>query len=252
MKLIAALLPLLLSLNAFAGDPNLAMPSQNETQGQGACEGECYEQNTKESRNQLFQMRDLRGKINDNVVPATIAKIAKATKYPNGKVSPTCEGFASEKGWGPWGEFLNKELDPNEYPMMFKGTSDLADERICPNWDSLSTESKRGIWILVILSASQMESTCNPKAINRDATNGTAYGLTQLHLDEEDNSIGRCERGSARTANKSTKCMARNIEATMTASRALITKDNQHFAVFFPNAKGRAIFNAIKKYPGCH
>ncbi|MNS88293.1 hypothetical protein D3C72_1222620 [compost metagenome] len=253
MKLFVGLFALLISMQAFAGDPNLAnATSQNGTEGGdiATCEDGCLD---RKGTNQVFQMRDLRTVVNDNVIPKAIAKAASATKYTNGGGRPgwadSCGGFATSKGFGPWGKHLNQILDPQNQPFLFKGTEDLLN--VCPNWDDLSTQAKKGIIILAIGSAAQMESTCNPQAKNEAATYGTAYGLMQLHLGEEDQKIGDCRRGDARDPLKSLTCTVTILEEQLSRERAYLTRES-HFGVFFPNAKGRAIMSAIKKFPGCH
>jgi hypothetical protein len=222
--------------------------SQVETDAALGCPtGTC---GSEKAMGQAFQLRDLRGVFNDTFLPSTIAKIGQTTTFPNGDKtwSAQCSIFASEKGYGPVGKFMFNDLSPEKHPYFFKGTDDIV--KACPNYDGLSVESKKAFIILIFGVASNMESSCNPAAVNPGAVDGTARGLMQLWDKHEDESAGNCQKGDARDSLKTMQCSAAKIDAQLGTERKLFTKES-HYAVFFPNEKGKAIFKAMSRFPGC-
>ena len=54
-------------------------------------------------------------------------------------------------------------------------------DKICPKWGWLSDEDKKMFWVWFFAAIAWKESTCNEKAINKAATDGSAIGYLQLN-----------------------------------------------------------------------
>jgi hypothetical protein len=87
------------------------------------------------------------------------------------------------EGYGPWGEIVVKYLDEQGDDSVFF-SNDLAgmDSGVnaCPNWTGMTINEKKHFWVWVKASIAKIESSCDTKARNGEATNGVAIGLVQL------------------------------------------------------------------------
>lgn len=100
--------------------------------------------------------------------------------------SADCDKFISSSesgGYGPWGKEIVSYLDDKGddsifYQNSLSGMNDGV--KACPNWEKMNKDEKQHFWVWVMASIAHVESTCNPKARNGQATNGAAVGLLQL------------------------------------------------------------------------
>lgn len=79
----------------------------------------------------------------------------------------------------------------------------------CPNWPNLETPDKAQVIALLLTVMAHFESRCQPTVPNRNAPNGVARGLFQLHEGREqdyDGTTNACERNSSMDANQSIDC----------------------------------------------
>jgi hypothetical protein len=118
----------------------------------------------------------------------------------NGEQSPECPpltGEFTEKGaecnkfistdesggYGPWGnEIISYLKEKGDDSIFFNNGLSGMKEGVaaCSNWDKMDKNEKEHFWVWVMASIAHIESTCNPKARNGNATNGAAVGLLQL------------------------------------------------------------------------
>ncbi|AUN98912.1 hypothetical protein C0V70_12530 [Bacteriovorax stolpii] len=100
--------------------------------------------------------------------------------------SAECDKFISTSksgGYGPWGREIVGYLEAKGDDSIFY-SNDLngmsSGVKACPNWEKMNKDEKQHFWVWVMASIAHIESTCDPKARNGQATNGAAIGLLQL------------------------------------------------------------------------
>ncbi|MFM6927705.1 MAG: transglycosylase SLT domain-containing protein [Bdellovibrio sp.] len=102
-----------------------------------------------------------------------------------------CTQFMDNQGrMGPWGSWALQ---------MIKNKPDSFGENVpddirkwCPNYPKMKPAQRELFWVWAMMSMASSESSCNPKADNKNAPNGTAIGLFQLEYN-------KCPKAAKRT-----------------------------------------------------
>lgn len=125
------------------------------------------------------------------------------------EVAPACRIFIDANSrLGEQGAYAVNEVieHPENYSSMLSGTG-LNEQ--CPNWSNLEIPEKAQVVALLLTAMAHFESRCQETVPNRNAPNGTARGLFQLHEGREqdyDGTTNACERNSSMDANESIDC----------------------------------------------
>ncbi|MBX3040084.1 MAG: hypothetical protein KF789_05170 [Bdellovibrionaceae bacterium] len=98
-----------------------------------------------------------------------------AANYPAG-----CENrFIDKQGnLGPWGRTALQEIRANPEEYVNNNPPDVM--ILCKNYKNFDKNKKEHFWVWMFSSLAAPESSCNEKAANHGAPNGTAIGLFQL------------------------------------------------------------------------
>ena len=141
-----------------------------------------------------------------------------------------CNGFADEKGLGRLGRVIVNEVTNGQYEHvgnLLKGSDDL--KRACPRYDTLNTNEKAHVYVMLLASMSFFESSCDPTSgLKRrvQGPNGALGGLIQLHKGKENVYAPNCPRGAS---NKP--------ETTLTCGLSMLNKQlERQDAIFSPRS----------------
>ncbi len=121
------------------------------------------------------------------------------------KFQGSCDKFADEKGFGPWGQAVIDSLKRGNGQALLEGTSDL--RRACPNYENLGVEERSYVWVNIFATMAFKESSCDPTAEIPGIKKGRyARGILQLHKDSEHGYAEGCKRGDSRSPIKTLTC----------------------------------------------
>lgn len=195
--------------------------------------------------NTASQLRGLRSAINADQSYKDLYNQNRKSGNHN-----VCSKFASESGWGEWGQSIIKTLNSNEFPNLFEGSSDL--RAACPAYNSLSESEKKSVWITIINTMAIGESTCG---VNNHAQgpNGRLVGLLQLHVGREQAYDDGCKRGDGNRPETNMKCALHMIEGQMRRSGELFSRKS-YWDVLRPQARSQKfqkIKNAVRSLSIC-
>jgi hypothetical protein len=122
-------------------------------------------------------------------------------------------------------------------PILLDGARDI--KKACPQWSVLSEDDRRDFWVAVVTSMALMESSCNNKAKNSGAPNGTAYGLWQ---------------GPKKlSATQGARWVLKQIESQIDRSGLLFWSNSNlnYWAVLNPNIHANKVKKILRKIPAC-
>lgn len=103
--------------------------------------------------------------------------------------NPKCQSFIQANGsYGTWGnyivEYINSKGGENSRFLSDALPGMESAPQTCPNWRSLTGAAKMKFWVWMMASISQVESSCNPNAVNSGRVPNAAdrpRGLFQLN-----------------------------------------------------------------------
>lgn len=141
--------------------------------------------------------------------PAAIATSDAATQIKavmdDLKFKGTCDQFATEKGFGPWGRVVIDALKRGHGEALLEGPDDLLEH--CPNYKNLGVEERSYVWVNIFAMMAFKESTCRPGARRPGIAAGRwARGILQLHEDKENTYSKSCKRGASRSPGETLRC----------------------------------------------
>lgn len=246
------ILSILFLLNPFSALAD-GLTQYSNTDGAAFCT-QCSSSTSLQSvPTQQFQdFKQLAQFVNENMVTIN-------NNFMNGRYR-TCNKYVSEKGLGPWGKFIVKEMVNNKfkYEHLFRGSLDM--ETYCPRYKSLKTDEEKALVFVVILNAAAyLESSCIDKGNNGNGPHGLAKGLYQFHLGNEKIASHSCKTGAANSANESHQCMLSTLDDQFGEYNLLFTENEAHHEVFrwnnWPKGKHSLKFveiqNALRSFELC-
>jgi hypothetical protein len=121
--------------------------------------------------------------------------------------------------------------------VLLDGAKDI--KKACPQWHSLEDGDRKDFYVALVTSMALAESSCNNKIKNRNATDGTAYGLWQSRRPLSP------IQGARWTINQ--------IENQIEKSGLLFwSNSNQNYwAVLNPNIHAHKVKRILKRIPAC-
>ncbi|MBL7686800.1 MAG: hypothetical protein JNJ49_02115 [Bdellovibrionaceae bacterium] len=141
-----------------------------------------------------------------------------------------CSAFADENGLGRLGKVVVNEISNGQFEHvgnLLNGSDDL--KRACPRYDTLNTNEKAHVFVMLLASMSFFESSCDPTSgLKRrvQGPNGALGGLIQLHKGKENVYAPNCPRGAS---NKP--------ETTLTCGLSMLNKQlDRQEAIFSPRS----------------
>ena len=94
-----------------------------------------------------------------------------------------CSQFMDNQGrMGPWGSWALQMI--KDKPSSFGENVPDDIKKWCPNYPKMNTSQRELFWVWAMMSMASSEASCNPKADNPNAPNGTAIGLFQLEYNK--------------------------------------------------------------------
>jgi len=132
----------------------------------------------------------------------------------------SCDSFVAEDNIEKWGDEVLSSMSPSATPNLYKGAADLKVQ--CPNFDNLTMKEKEYVWLLVLTSMANAESTCRTGGSNRNAPHGIAVGLFQFH-DWGPKNDPQCPRSSMRNAGASIDCALEMLDDQILRSNRLFS-----------------------------
>lgn len=125
----------------------------------------------------------------------------------------------------------------NVSEILLQGPEDI--QEACPQWQNLSIDDRTDFYVALVTSMAYAESSCNNKARNYGATNGTAYGLWQSRKPLSP------ERGA--------KWVMKQLERQVQQSGLLFWSDTNlnYWAVLNPTISAHKVQRLLKKIPAC-
>ncbi|MBS1971354.1 MAG: hypothetical protein JSU04_13685 [Bdellovibrionales bacterium] len=166
------------------------------------------------------------------------------------KYGDKCENFAGDGELNKWGQAIEKEFDKDRHQALYGGPSDV--RRLCPKYDELNDEDKKGLWVLIISAMTHYESTCIVSESAR-GPHGTAAGLLQLHRGKEANYSSGCRNGDSNTAERSIICGMSMLNDQIERGEPLFSRKS-YWDVLRPQGasqKSVRIQAVIGQYPAC-
>lgn len=173
-------------------------------------------------------------------------------------ISTSIEGHGT---YGPWGEVVVSYLREKGHASEFLKDNITKIDKICPSWKKLTRKQREFAWVWTIASIAKVESTCNPKARNGNATNGTGVGLLQL----EEKKAARSWRGEAckmpsvLIPENNIKCgmdimeeILKGKEGDYKSSGAIYGKDSHSYWQHLRKSDGGGIVDLMSLNPLCH
>lgn len=165
-------------------------------------------------------------------------------KQRDHKVAEACSEFATPNGYGPWAKEVFKILNPQEFPNLFDGTSDLVS--ICPAFPQLGPEEKKIVFVAIMNVMTLGESTCGNGPHTAKGPNGTAAGILQLHRGKEASyeSEGRhghgpeigCKNGDSEKPERSLYCGLHLLDMQFAGKGELFSRSS-HWEVLRPQGR---------------
>lgn len=219
------ILSILFLLNPFSVLAD-GLTQYSNTDGAAFCT-QCSSSNALQSvpAQQFQDFKQLAQFVNENMVTIN-------NNFMNGRYK-TCNKYVSEKGLGPWGNFIVKEMVNNKfkYEHLFRGSLDM--ETYCPKYKSLQTyEEKALVFVVILNAAAYLESSCIEKGNNGNGPHGVAKGLYQLHEGHEKAASPYCKKNAANTAEASHQCMLSILDDQFANYHLLFTENEAHHEVF--------------------
>ena len=164
--------------------------------------------------------------INSTIDPALqVAAVIEDLGY-----NARCSAFANEKGLGRLGQVVVNEMTNGQFEHvgnLLKGSDDL--KRACPRYDTLNTNEKAHVYVMLLASMSFFESSCDPTSgLKRrvQGPNGALGGLIQLHKGKENVYAPNCPRGASSKP-----------ETTLTCGLSMLNKQlERQDAIFSPRS----------------
>lgn len=122
-------------------------------------------------------------------------------------------------------------------PILLEGATDM--KRACPQWDKLNEDDRKDFYVALVTSMALAESSCNNRAQNRGAPNGTAFGYWQ--------STKRL------SAVGGAKWVMGQLENQIQQSGLLFWANSKfnYWAVLNPNIHAGKVKKLLKKIPAC-
>lgn len=124
--------------------------------------------------------------IEDSPLMDDLSKLPVGNKGFNSR----CRNFINSKGeYGPWGQMITSYLksNPNVKERFFSNALPGMESspQTCPMWGKLNNKQKEKFWVWTMASISQVESSCDNRAVNSDSNvpyrNDLPRGLFQLN-----------------------------------------------------------------------
>lgn len=137
-------------------------------------------------------------------------------------------------------------------------------DSICPKWGWLTEREKKMFWVWFFAAIAWKESTCNEKAINKAATDGSAMGYLQLNeklsaRKWRGGSSGKsCATANIHPAEHNLKCGVEILNEQLRGHEGLYESNgqlsgkgsNSYWQDLRGNGKEK-IKSMVKSFPGC-
>jgi hypothetical protein len=173
-------------------------------------------------------------------------------------ISTSDEGHGT---YGPWGQVVVSYLREKGQGAEFLKDDIAKIDKICPSWKKLTRKQREFAWVWTIASIAKVESTCNPKARNGNATNGAAVGLLQLEEKKAARSWrgDACKMPSVLLPENNIKCgmdimeeILKGKEGDYKSSGAIYGKDSHSYWQHLRKSDGGGIIDLMSLNPLCH
>ena len=202
----------------------------------------------------------------EQMYPGAVSEDAEAVDVWNisnkMKLAKTCKYFANEEEYGAWGNAAIKALRSHDFKYLMAGTPDL--HAACKGYKNFSRDDKESVWVLILSSMANFESTCNEKPRMAQGPNGSLVGLLQLHRAQEYKYSKGCSKFDGNTAVSSIPCALAMLDNQLRRDGSLFNTKT-YWDVLRTNSGTRKkdpitkkfmspaalIRNAVTQYPGC-
>lgn len=182
------------------------------------------------------------------------------------KLAKSCKYFANEEEYGAWGNAVVTALRSHNFPRLMEGSSDL--HQICKGYKNFGREDKESVWVLILSSMANFESTCNEKPRMAQGPNGSLVGLLQLHRAKENYYSKGCSKYDGDTAVSTIPCALAMLDNQLRRDGTLfntktywdVLRTNSRTRKKAPTTQGgkvryaspaQLIKEAVMQYPGC-
>lgn len=194
--------------------------------------------------------------------PAGDLKYVLSSLYKENKAN--CNKFIDSRGeLGSYGTVIADHLDKISNSEYFKRSYPGMD-KTCPKWAKFSKEQKKFFWVWFFAAIAWKESTCNEKAINKNATSGTAVGFLQLNEKKSarywrgGNSGKSCAAAEVYSAVNNLKCgleifneQLQVFDGIYEGNGQLAGKGSNSYWQDLRGSKASRVITMVKDFPGC-
>jgi hypothetical protein len=135
-------------------------------------------------------------------------------------MADTCDAFVEDDNIEKWGKEVLSSMNPSDHGALYNGAADLSVQ--CPNYDNLTMREKEYVWLLILTSMANAESSCRTNKPNRGAPHGIAVGLFQFHNWGPRNDP-QCPRTSMTNAGASIDCALEMLDDQLRRSNRLFS-----------------------------
>lgn len=185
---------------------------------------------TESSRTANQQLRNVRNAITSQMSVGSLATINSNMNF-----SRACSSFVNTKGLGTWGEVVVSEMRAKNYQTLYDGTSDMRE--VCPGYNSLNSNSKELVWVMIVNAMAHLESSCNP-SITAQGPNGQLIGLLQLHNGREQAYAPNCRKGDGKTGAGNIRCGLSMLDGQLRRDGLLFSRKS-YWDVLRPQARSQ-------------
>lgn len=135
-------------------------------------------------------------------------------------MADSCDAFVEDDNIEKWGKEVLSSMNPSDHGTLYNGAADLKVQ--CPNYDNLTMREKEYVWLLILTSMANAESSCRTNKPNRGAPHGIAVGLFQFHNWGPKNDP-QCPRTSMTNAGASIDCALEMLDDQVRRSNRLFS-----------------------------
>lgn len=176
------------------------------------------------------QIRNVRNAITSQMSVGDLSQINSSMNFAN-----ACSGFVNSKGLGSWGSVVVNEMRAKNYQALYDGTSDI--RAVCPAYNSLNSNSKELVWVMIINAMAHLESSCNA-GITATGPNGQLIGLLQLHNGREQAYAPNCRKGDGKTGAGNIRCGLSMLDGQLRRDGMLFSRKS-YWDVLRPQARSQ-------------
>jgi hypothetical protein len=162
--------------------------------------------------------------------------------------NPLCHNFINESGnYGAYGQFLARKIQKQTEFFDHKVIHHIASSGLCPNFKSFTKSKQIHFYVFLFADMAMGESYCDATLVNRDGTNGTAYGLLQVGQSRQERIGYDCGTGfNAANGFENLSCGV-NILARQLDLRSEVQTRKSYWQVLIP---GTAAYDGGRGSPG--